>query len=63
MELTDGTISITGLDLVRRQVLFDQHDSKRVRWNSLMDAMKKSPKPEHQRNRIGRIEKQCGVLP
>jgi hypothetical protein len=45
MELTDGTISITGLDLVRRQVLFDQRDFKRVRWNSLMDAIKKAQSP------------------
>ena len=45
MELTDGSISITGLDLVRRQVLFDQRDFKRVRWNSLMEAMKKAQSP------------------
>ena len=45
MELADGSISITGLDLVRRQVLFDQRDFKRVRWNSLMEAMKKAQSP------------------
>jgi len=45
MELTDGTISIAGLDLVRRQVLFDQRDFKRVRWNSLMEAMKTAQSP------------------
>ena len=45
MELTDGSISITGLDLVRRQVLFDQRDFKRVKWNSLMEAMKKAQSP------------------
>jgi hypothetical protein len=45
IELTDGTISITGLDLVRRQVLFNQRDFKRVRWNSLMEAIKKAQSP------------------
>jgi hypothetical protein len=46
MEFASGTISITGLDLVRRQVLFQQHDSKSVNWNSLMDAMKKAQSPD-----------------
>jgi hypothetical protein len=38
MELTDGTISITGLDLVRRQVLFDQRDFKRVKVRTSAQA-------------------------
>jgi hypothetical protein len=46
MDLMDGTISITGLDLVRRQVLFDQRDFKGVRWNSLIEAMKKAQSPD-----------------
>jgi hypothetical protein len=45
MEIASGTISITGLDLVRRQVLFQQQDFKSIDWNSLMDAMKKAQSP------------------
>jgi hypothetical protein len=45
IELTDGTISITGLDLVRRQVMFEQRDIRSVKWTSLMEAMKKAQIP------------------
>ena len=46
MGIASGTISITGLDLVRRQVLFQQDDFKSVDWNSLMDAIKKAQSPD-----------------
>ena len=46
MGIASGTISITGLDLVRRQVLFQQEDFKSVDWNSLMDATKKAQSPD-----------------
>jgi len=46
MELTAGTISITGLDLVRRQVLFQQDEFKSVNWGSLMEAAKKAQSPD-----------------
>jgi hypothetical protein len=46
MELSDGSISITGLDLVRRQVMFEQRDFRSVEWASLMEAMKKAQRPE-----------------
>jgi hypothetical protein len=45
MELTDGTISISGLDLVHRQVMFEQRDLRSVKWASLMEAMKKAQMP------------------
>ena len=46
MGFASGTTSITGLDLVRRQVLFQQDDFKSVNWNSLMDAIKKGQSPD-----------------
>jgi len=46
MGFASGTTSITGLDLVRRQVLFRQDDFKSVNWNSLMDAIKKAQSPD-----------------
>ena len=46
MDLTQGSLSITGLDLVRRQVLFEQRDFRSVEWASLMEAMKKAQSPE-----------------
>jgi hypothetical protein len=45
MGIASGTISITGLDLVRREVLFQQDDFKSVNWNSLMDAIKTAQSP------------------
>jgi hypothetical protein len=46
MEPAAGTMSIAGLDLVRRQVIFDQRDFKSVKWASLMEAMKKADSPD-----------------
>jgi hypothetical protein len=46
MEPAEGSVSMTGLDLVRRQVLFDQRDLKNVKWSSLVDAMKKAQSPD-----------------
>jgi len=42
MELMDGSLSITGLDLVRRQVLFEQRNFQSIEWKSLLQAMKKA---------------------
>jgi hypothetical protein len=42
LELAEGSLSITGLDLARRQVLFEQRDFQHVQWDSLMEAMKKA---------------------
>jgi hypothetical protein len=44
MGISDGSISISGLDLARRQVMFEQRAFRRVEWESLMEAMKKSQK-------------------
>jgi len=46
MGVTAGSLSITGLDLVRRQVIFEQKDVHGVNWISLMEAMKKSQSPD-----------------
>src|SRR5207244_11393080 len=46
MDLTQGSLSITGLDLVRRQVMFEQRDFQHVEWTSLMEAMKKAQSPD-----------------
>jgi hypothetical protein len=40
--IADGSMSITGLDLARRQVMFEQRDFRAVEWDSLMQAMKKA---------------------
>jgi hypothetical protein len=40
--MADGSMSITGLDLARRQVMFEQRDFRSVEWDSLMQAMKKA---------------------
>jgi hypothetical protein len=40
--IADGSMSITGLDLARRQVMFEQRDFHAVQWDSLMQAMKKA---------------------
>ena len=45
MDLMQGSLSITGLDLVRRRVMFEQGDIQGVKWDSLMDAMKKAQSP------------------
>jgi hypothetical protein len=42
MELMDGSLSITGLDLVRRQVMFEQRDFQNIEWKTLLQAMKKA---------------------
>ena len=39
-------MSITGLDLVRHQVQFEQHGLRGVNWPSLMQALKKAQSPE-----------------
>jgi hypothetical protein len=46
LQLAGGTLSITGLDLIRRQVIFNQRDFRSVNWASLMDAMKKAQTPD-----------------
>lgn len=46
LQLAGGTLSITGLDLVRRQIIFNQRDFRSVNWTSLMDAMKKAQTPD-----------------
>lgn len=45
LDLSEGSLSITGLDLVRRQIMFEQHDFQNVEWSSLMNAMKKAQSP------------------
>jgi len=46
MDLAEGSLSIAGLDLTRRQVMFEQRDFQHVEWASLMDAMKKAQSPD-----------------
>jgi hypothetical protein len=46
MEVSEGMVSITGLDLVRREVLFEQPDVHGVDWPSLTEALKKAQSPE-----------------
>jgi len=46
LELDEGTMSITGLDLARRQVLFEQPGISQVDWASLTGALKKAQSPE-----------------
>ena len=46
MDLTDGSLSIAGLDLARRRVMFEQKDFQRVEWASLVQAMKKAQSPD-----------------
>jgi len=46
MDLAEGSLSITGLDLIRRQVMFEQHGLQRLDWMSLLDAMKKAQRLE-----------------
>jgi hypothetical protein len=44
MGISAGSISISGLDLARRQVMFEQRAFRRLEWESLMEALKKSQK-------------------
>jgi hypothetical protein len=52
MEPAAGTMSIAGLDLVRRQVIFDQREVKSIKWSSLMDAVKKADSPDISTNAL-----------
>jgi hypothetical protein len=46
MQLSQGSISIAGLDLTRHEVLFEQNDFDTIEWPALMDAMEKAQAPE-----------------
>src|SRR5438093_6346332 len=46
LELAGGTLSITGLDLVRHQVIFEEPSIRGPNWQSLMEALKKAQSPE-----------------
>jgi hypothetical protein len=46
LDLEEGSLSITGLDLVRRQVMFEQRQFESVQWTSLMEAIKKAQSPD-----------------
>jgi len=46
LELAGGTLSITGLDLVRHQVVFEEPSIHGPNWQSLMEALKKAQSPE-----------------
>lgn len=46
MELAAGGISVAGLDLVRRQILFEQSDFHAVKWDDLTAAVKKAQSPD-----------------
>jgi len=46
LELAGGTLSITGLDLVRHQVIFEEPSIHGPNWQSLMEALKKAQIPE-----------------
>ena len=45
LQLSQGALSITGLDLSRREVIFRQSDFRRVNWQQLMEALKKAQSP------------------
>jgi hypothetical protein len=45
MDLMEGSLSITGLDLARRQVMFEQRGFRTIEWSSLLEAMKKAQSP------------------
>ena len=45
MDLTEGPISITGLDLARREVSFEQRQFRHVEWGPLLEAFKKAQSP------------------
>jgi hypothetical protein len=42
IELEDGSISMTGLDLLRREVVFDQKDFRRLDWVNLRAGFEKA---------------------
>src|SRR5215510_1172079 len=46
INLTDKSLSIAGLDLSRRRVMFEQKDFQRIKWSSLIQAMKKAQSPD-----------------
>lgn len=46
VELASGRMSVTGLDLVRRKIIFEQDDFHSVKWDSLMDAVKRAQSPD-----------------
>src|SRR2546426_2983647 len=46
LQLVAGTLSITGLDLVRRQVLFEEPTVHAMNWQRLIEALKKAQSPE-----------------
>lgn len=46
IELANGSLSISGLDLVRREVAFDQRDFRMIDWPTLMKAFKEADTPE-----------------
>ncbi len=46
IELANGSLSISGLDLVRREVAFDQRDFRMIDWPALMKAFKEAETPE-----------------
>jgi hypothetical protein len=46
IELANGSLSITGLDLVRREVVFDQRNFRRIDWSGLMRAFREATTPE-----------------
>jgi hypothetical protein len=45
IEVENGSLSISGLDLVRREVIFDQRDFQRIDFPALMKAFKEAAAP------------------
>jgi hypothetical protein len=45
MELAEGTLSIAGLDLVRREVLYDEGDVHGIDWPTFTQALKRAQTP------------------
>ena len=46
MELSQGSISIAGLDLARHEIQFEQRDLHNVDWPALLGAVEKANSPE-----------------
>ncbi len=46
LDLMDGSISMAGLDLVRREIAFEQQDFRTVDWKKVQAALKKAQSPE-----------------
>jgi hypothetical protein len=42
LELAQGSISLTGLDLVRRQVMFEERELPDMQWEQFLDAMRRA---------------------